>query len=167
MEVVGSEVHLWLSDEWIGVAFIEKIDIDTSMLRGDLTELRMVGARDIFIERSDKSRKYPRSTEIPTTEDDKSPVFRKALYQCFEFRSNDAQSMKPGHIVPSYLEEDRIVLGLFHLCHLRRNIRDDSSRDSPILDSCRTDQLRESASDALFWSICTDSYSGTISEDEK
>lgn len=42
MEVVGSEVHLWLSDEWIGVAFIEKIDIDTSMLRGDLTELRIM-----------------------------------------------------------------------------------------------------------------------------
>lgn len=44
MEVVGSEVDLWLSDEWIGVSFIEEIDIDTTMFRDDLSELRVIGA---------------------------------------------------------------------------------------------------------------------------
>lgn len=127
MEVVGSEIYLGLSDEWIGVSLIEEIDIDTSMLRGDLTELHMVGSRDILIERSDETRKYPCSSEIPTAQHDESLVLRQTLDKCFELWRHLAQSMKPGHIVPSYLKEDSIILSLFHLCHLRCNIRDDSS----------------------------------------
>lgn len=42
MEVVGSEVELWLSDEWIGVALVEEIHIDTSMLRSDITQFRIM-----------------------------------------------------------------------------------------------------------------------------
>ena len=167
MEVVGSEVDLWLSDEWIGVSFIEEIDIDTTMFRDDLSELRVIGAWDMLIDISDDTREYPCSAEIPTREDDESSVFREILDKCLELGSDPRKSMKPSHVIARYLEEDSIVLSLFDMCYLSSDIGDDSSWDSPILDSCRTDQLREPASNTLLWGISTDSYSDTISEDEK
>lgn len=84
MEVVWSEVYLWLSDEWIVASLVEEIDIDTAMLRSDTTQLRMVGTGDMLIQKSDETRKYPRSTEIPTAQYYESLVFRETLYECLE-----------------------------------------------------------------------------------
>ncbi len=75
--------------------------------------------------------------------------------------------MESRHIISTDLEEDIVIFFLFYKCDLGRDIRDDRSWDSVILDTSRTDIFREHAGYTLFRCIRAHSYSSAVSEDEK
>lgn len=167
MEEIGSEVYLWLTDKWIDFSLIEDLDIDTTMTTYDLGELRMIWPRYSLVETTDDTRKYLRSTEIPTAHDDEVLMFWERYDIMFIVFRDSIEIMESSHIIPTDLKQDIVVFFLFRECYLRSDSGDHSSRYSLILDTSGSDIFRKLSSDALFRMIRSDSDSRTISEDEQ